>query len=281
MCFLNKTSIMNTPISVFGSTGFIGSRYCELYPNVIKIDRTSPVPRSKEVLYLISTVNNYNVFTDPFVDIRTNLIKLMSVLENSKRKDITFNFISSWFVYGDHTTLVSEYDQCEPKGFYAITKRTAEQLLIEYCKTFDIKYRIIRLSNVVGKTDSDASSKKNFLQHTINLMKDNQPIDVFDQGLFERDYIHVDDVCHAINLIIERGNVNDIYNVATGISTKFIDLLSTIRAILNSDSQLNFVECPAKYQGFQLDNCWMNTDKITSLGFAPRSIQQVIEELCQ
>lgn len=272
---------MNSRISVFGSTGFIGNRYCELYPNVIKINKLSPIPQSKEVLYLISTVDNYNVFTDPFVDIQTNLIKLMSVLENSKSRDITFNFVSSWFVYGDHTAQVSEYDRCEPKGFYSVTKRTAEQLLITYCETFDIKYRIIRLSNVVGTTDTKASSKKNFLQHTINSMKENQPIDIFDQGLFERDYIHVDDVCHAINLIIEQGNVNDIYNVATGISTKFIDLLSTIRAILNSDSQFNFVDRPKKYQQFKIDNCWMNIDKLTSLGFKPKSIQQIIEELCQ
>ena len=50
-------------------------------------------------------------------------------------------------------SLIRRYDQenalCDPKGFYSITKRTAEQLLISYCETFNIKYRIVRILCVV------------------------------------------------------------------------------------------------------------------------------------
>ena len=135
---------MNNKISVFGATGFIGSEFCKIYPDfVIKIDKNDFIPQSKNVLYLISTVDNYNVLNNVTIDIETNLIHLMKVLENCKDKDITFNFVSSWFVYGDTDLPAKETSVCKPKGFYSITKYAAEMLIESFCKTFNIKYKIL------------------------------------------------------------------------------------------------------------------------------------------
>ena len=257
---------MNNKLSVFGSTGFVGNRYCELHPNdVIQIDRNDINPKSQNVLYLISTTDNYNVFTDPVVDIETNLVKLMQVLNQCRDNDVTFNFISSWFVYGSRNDTMHEDDECNPKGFYSITKRTAEQLLIEFCIVHKIKYRILRLPNVVGQGDSKASPKKNVLQNTINLLKNNQPITIYDQGTFTRDYMHIDDVCRAIDTVIKQGSVNEIFNIGTGISTRFIDVINAAKNQLNSTSEYIFVECPKKYKSFQLLNCRLDVTKLTNL----------------
>ena len=65
---------MTDNISVFGSSGFIGSRFCDLYPDkVIKIDREDRSPKTNEILYFISTVDNYNVHSDIHVDANTNI----------------------------------------------------------------------------------------------------------------------------------------------------------------------------------------------------------------
>ena len=130
-----------------------------------------PHPKSKDVLYFISTVDNYNIFSDPFLDVETNLNVLIKTLEACREysNETTFNFISSWFVYGKTDSLpASEDSYCNPKGFYSITKRAAEQLIISYCETYNIKYRILRLCNVCGETDLKVSKKKNALQHLIN-----------------------------------------------------------------------------------------------------------------
>ena len=74
-------------------------------------------------------------------------------------KDFVFNFISSWFVYGDTKLPAKESYQCKPKGFYSITKSTAEQLLISFCNTFKKKYRILRICNVYGLNDKNVSKK--------------------------------------------------------------------------------------------------------------------------
>lgn len=116
-------------IDVFGSTGFIGSRFCELYPDdVLRHARDNYEPMADDVLYLISTVDNYNVFENAFLDVDTNLTVLLKVLENCKNKNLTFNFISSWFVYGKPEEFarlrkkigVIEFEECcDASGSYS------------------------------------------------------------------------------------------------------------------------------------------------------------------
>lgn len=254
-------------ITVFGATGFIGSNYCNLYSDTIKIQRELSYPCSKDILYLISTVDNYNIFTNPYIDIETNLIKLISVLENCKDKDVVFNFISSWFVYGDCEQPKLETDPCNPRGFYSVTKHTAERIVEEYCTTFNIPYRILRLPNVIGEGDQKSSDKKNVLQNVINKLKLNQPVQLFDGGTFKRDYMHVIDVCRAIDLIIRTGQLNSIYNVGTGFSMKFVDLVELARLEIVSHSRLEIVETPDKFKNFQLNACLLNVDKLKGLGY--------------
>ena len=101
-------------ISVYGGTGFIGGNFCHQYEDsVIKIPRDEREPKSEQVLYLISTIHNYNVFDKPFLDIDTNLRVLIETLEECKHKDVVFNFVSSWFVYGQTEDLpASEESNC-------------------------------------------------------------------------------------------------------------------------------------------------------------------------
>ena len=89
-------------ISLYGSSGFIGSRFCEMYPkDVIRIPRDKRSPESDELLYLISTTHNYNVYDNPQLDIDTNLTVLIETLQECRGKPVTFTFVSSWFVFGD------------------------------------------------------------------------------------------------------------------------------------------------------------------------------------
>ena len=68
-------------ISIFGGNGFIGSKFCELYKNqIVKIDKNDYIPKTNNILYLISTVDNYNIHTNLHIDIDTNLKVLMNVL---------------------------------------------------------------------------------------------------------------------------------------------------------------------------------------------------------
>jgi len=262
-------------ISVFGGTGFIGGRFCEMFPEeCVRIPYDNREPETNNVLYFISTVHNYNVFDNPHLDINTNLNVLMNVLESCRkqnREGLVFNFISSWFVYGKTKDLPAREDSyCEPKGFYSITKRTAEQLIISYCETFNINYRILRLCNIYGTADIKASKKRNALQFLTGEIVNNRDINLYDRGENIRDFMHVEDVCRAIYLIINEASLNEIINVGSGIPHKFIDIMTYVKERTNSTSTFNFIDPPEFHKIVQVQDMYLDVTKLKNLNFKPK-----------
>lgn len=272
---------MTNKISVYGATGFIGGTFCNMFKDeVIKIAREQRTPKSKNILYFISTTTNYNFYDDLFVDIDTNLKILMEVFLQCKDQDITFNFISSGFVYGPDILDAKETDNCNPRGAYSITKRTAEQLLIEFCEHYDVKYRILRIASVYG-TDKTISPKKNVLGYMIGLLKENKDITLYDGGEFIKDYMHVEDICRALKIVLDQGETNQIYNIASGFSINFRELIETAKKMTKSQSKIISVPGPEKYKLIQGKNFTLNTDKLKLFGFKPQiELQEGLQYLC-
>jgi len=262
-----KIVISMSKISVYGGTGFIGGTFCEMFPEeVVLVPRNNREPETNEVLYFISTTTNQSVFSNLHIDIDTNLSIFVDVLEKCKNKDITFNFISSIFVYDNDILNAKETDCCNPRGFYSITKRCAEQLLVSYCETFGIKYRILRISNVYG-LDKTVSSGKNVLGYMIGLLKENKDINLYGGGKFLKDYMFVDDVCRAIRVVLEKGNQNEIYNIASGTSMLFVDIIQRAKDMIQSKSSLISISFPKEQEYLQIKNMSLNIDKLNGLGF--------------
>lgn len=274
-----------TLVNVFGAGGFIGSNYVNKNKSIVN-DRNDLVPKLEDcnqVLYLISTVDNYNVLTNPYVDIETNLTTLVRVLENfrkANKKGAVFNFVSSWFVYGDAELPAKETSPCNPKGFYSITKRAAEQLLISYCETYKLNYRILRLANVYGGEDKKFSKKKNAFTYLLNELKNNNDINLYDGGKFFRDFIHVEDVVNAMQLVIEKGELNEIYNISSGKKYSFLKLMQHAKKSFNSSSKFITIDQPEFHKIVQVKNMWLENVKLNNLGFVEKHcIYNYIESL--
>ena len=273
-------------IQVFGGSGFVGSEFTRQNPGCIVNARDDYSVKEKNILYMISTVTNYHVKTNPYIDIDTNLTTLMKVLEQIKNNMLqaedgyVLNFISSWFVYGETEMPAHEESNCYPNGFYSITKRCAEQLLISYCETFGIKYRILRLANVAGHGDKKASPQKNALQHMINELKAGRDVNVYDGGNLYRDYIHVSDVARAIKLIMETGEVNTTYNVGNGQPLLFKDMIEYAKELIGGEGKLVPIEIPQFHRTVQVRSMWMLSDKLKSLGYTPNyDMKAIIEDM--
>lgn len=266
-------------VSIYGATGLIGSYYHGLFQGN-PIPRNRLQPKDPIALYFISTTTNSNVYTDPTVDIRTNLIELMKRLDACRKTGIKeFNFISSWYVYGRDKECCNEDDYCNPQGFYSITKRTAEQLVIDYCTAYEIPWRILRLGNVYGGSDKDVDLlKRNSLHSFINLLRDDREVLIF-EGV-HRDYIHIFDVCRAIYLLIHKGEQNTIYNVGTGTKTSLLELLLEAREHLGSRSKICTTKPSSKYT--QAISNYLDTNRLQNLGFSPIiDIHEGLLDLCQ
>jgi nucleoside-diphosphate-sugar epimerase len=281
-------------VTVYGGTGFVGYEYVmRTNEKCFLVAKGDYQVYSPDVVYFISTVDNYNIHVDPTLDINTNLIVLMRVLENYKNyiqktgEQGCFNFISSWFVYGKDSGYgethrgIPETDSCDPKGFYSITKRCAEQLLISYCETFGLNYRILRLANVLGKKDKKVSAKKNALQYLLGEIKDNRKIDLYDSGNFYRDYIDVRDCARAIDLVTSRGERDEIYNIGNGVPCDFRGVLEFARQRLNSTSEFKTIEQKEFHKKVQSSRSfYMDNSKLKGLGYAPEySIYDTIDDI--
>lgn len=253
---------------IYGGFGFIGGNFAKCFPEKSEVLHKHAIcsTAGKDALYLISTTNNYNIFDSHIVDIETNLTRLMMVLPNVPG---TFNFVSSWFVYGNGydsaQKAATEASYCDPKGFYSITKRTAEQLIESYCDTFNKNYRIMRLCNVIGG-DSKAGKKKNALEYIIGRIINNEDIEIYDGDNY-RNYLHVDDVCRAINLVSEKGVLNTTYNIGSAHSYRLIDIVQYVIDKTGSTSKIKIVETPHFHQIVQTKDFFMNCYKLRGLGF--------------
>jgi len=269
-------------LSLYGGSGFVGGNFKRIYSNFVEMQRDERKPKTNQILYFISTVDNYNVHDNITLDVNTNLGVLCEVLDYCRSEDIVFNFISSWFVYGKTPYLPAHEDSiCNPTGFYSITKKCAEDLLISFCTTYNVKYRIMRLCNVLGSGDQKASKKKNAITWMINELKLNHDISVYDQGSNCRDVMHVQDVCGAIKLICDKGEYNQIYNVGSGKPTTMGEIISLAKHYLKSQSKINYIEPPEFHNTVQTKNFWMDTKKLKSLGFEQKlSLEFIIKDLC-
>lgn len=272
-------------ITVFGGSGFIGKRFCDLYnEQVIIQDRSDYIPKTNNLLYFISTVDNYNIHRDLHLDINTNLTVLMSVLEkiNKEDKNLVFNFISSWFVYGQNDKIPFREDdlECNPTGFYSITKRCAEQLLISFCQTYDIKYRIFRLANVIGEGDNKISKKKNALQFLIKEIVENKDVELYYGGNVLRDYIYVDDVCHALYHCIENASVNEIINIGSGKPYLFLNIIKSAIKKSNSSSKIIDINPTHFHNVVQVKNSYLDTTKLKNYGYTCKfDIDEIVDRL--
>lgn len=271
-------------INVFGGTGFIGSKFCELYPEEVIINKRADYkPQSEELLYFISTIDNYNIHTDLHVDVDTNLKVLLNVLEHIKNNpNTTFNFVSSWFVYGqnDRTPFKEDDLGCNPTGFYSITKRCAEQLIISFCNTYNVKYRIFRLANVLGEGDQKISKKKNALQFLIKEIVEGRDVELYYGGNVLRDYIYVDDVCQAIYHCIENAPVDQIINIGSGKPYLFLNIIKKAIKKTNSNSQIINIEPTHFHNIVQVKNSYLDTTKLSNFGYeCEYSIDEIVQKL--
>lgn len=270
-----------TSISLFGGTGFIGTAITKYSTNHIDIvERSNSNPIFPEVVYSIGTTDNYNVFENPHLDIDSNLTRLISDLELLRKKfgSFSFNYLSSWFVYGDaQVPPFVENQRCEPKGFYSISKLAAEMFIKSYCDTFDINFRILRLANVFGAGDTGISKKKNALQYLIGEIKANRDIHLYEGGDFLRDYIDVRDVVRAIDLVISDLPHGETTNIGTGEPSRFSELLERAKSDFGSKSQLIPIPTPDFHKKVQVRDAYMDVSKLKELGFVPR--YRVLDEI--
>ena len=271
-------------LTIFGGSGFIGNRFFQRHSDATIQGRNDLVPSTNKIISFISTVDNYGIYTNPYLDIETNLTLLVRILEKAKEKfgnDFTFTFASSWFVYGASNSVATETSPCNPTGFYSSTKLCAERLLTSYCQTFGIQYKILRFSNVIGVGDKKASLQKNAFQYLAQEIIQSRDVSIYKDPSF-RSFIDVDDLVGAIDLCISDTKWNEIYNIGSETSCNVKKLLYYVYKKSKSKSRITEKDVPDFHKIVQVKNFRMDISKLKGLGYCPKfTIRNTIDRLIE
>lgn len=222
------------------------------------------------VIHCASTVDNYNIQTDPYLDIRTNCDGTIAVLEACRRRRPKFLFLSTFFVYGNPPSLPANEDTlCQPLGLYPATKLCAEQFCRIYARLYGFDLNICRLTNVYGPGESYDNSKKAALNYLIRKAQIGEPIELYRNGEFIRDYIYIDDVVQAIETVIRHAPPGELYLIGSGLTRRFREVMDVLHSLTGKRSTIRSVKPPTFHEAVGISDFSADISKIKSLGWLP------------
>jgi dTDP-glucose 4,6-dehydratase len=156
-----------------------------------------------------------NSITNPEVFLRTNVMGTQALMDACRKYGVgRYHQVSTDEVYGDlpldrPDLFFTEQTPLNPSSPYSASKASADLLVMAYHRTFGLPATISRCSNNYGPYQ--------FPEKLIPLMISkalaDQPLPVYGSGENVRDWLHVMDHCEAIDRIIRRGRVGEIYNI--------------------------------------------------------------------
>ena len=184
--------------------------------------------------------------------------------------------ISTDEVYGSiESGSSTEKDEIKPRNPYAASKAGADRLAYSYWSTHNVPVVITRASNNYGPRQFPEKIIPLFATNAI----DRQPLPLYGDGQHVRDWLHVEDHCRALDLLIERGKNGEAYNIGGGTQVTNISLTNRILTILDRPSSLinPVADRPGHDRRYSLD-----TTKIRSLGWHPQhkfpeGLQETVE----
>lgn len=127
-----------------------------------------------------------------------------------------------------------------PMSMYGLTKQVQEQAVLMFARTQGINGFGLRYQNVYGPGQSLKNPYTGILAVFSNLARQNQPIEIYEDGLESRDFVYIDDVVEAtVRSINYPGKFVGALNVGSGEATSVMTVAQEIRAFFNSESTID------------------------------------------
>ncbi|OSZ80900.1 epimerase [Chitinophagaceae bacterium IBVUCB2] len=122
-----------------------------------------------------------------------------------------------------------EDSKIHPSSVYGITKQNQEQMVMCVCKSIGIDAVALRYQNVYGPGQSLKNPYTGILSIFSTLIRNHQPLNIFEDGHESRDFVYIDDVVNATILAIENEKASgEIFNVGTGVATSVLTVAATL-----------------------------------------------------
>ena len=213
-----------------------------------------------------------NSFEDSLQYTSDNILGTHTLLEVCRKygKIIKFIHVSTDEVYGESMLLSDEQQKTEesilcPTNPYAATKAGAELIAQSYYHSFKMPIIITRGNNVYGQNQYPEKLIPKF----IKLLKENSSVTIQGDGSNVRAFLHVDDVVNAFELVLEKGNIGEIYNIGSDENQEYtvLDiakiLINKIKNTTDYDKYITYI----KDRPFNDKRYYISNKKIKNLGW--------------
>ncbi len=198
--------------------------------------------------------------------IRTNVIGTQNLIDISRKYGINrFLHISTDEVYGESQSgRFLETAPIKPNNPYSATKASAEMLVRAAIRTYNFPAIIIRPANNYGPWQYP----EKLIPVVIFKAMHNQPVPVYGRGKQIREWLYVSDCAEAIEILLEKGKIGEIYNIGSYFDRENINTVKTILKLLDKPENLiQFVQDRAGHDFRYSVNC----AKIKRLGWRAKT----------
>ena len=245
-------------------------------------------------IYQIDTVIHFaaqshvqNSFDDALQYTRDNVVGTHTLLEACRKysKIVRFIHISTDEVYGE--SMISENEEKKHEGSvlcptnpYAATKAAAELIAKSYYHSFKMPIIITRGNNVYGPNQYPEKLVPRFIQQLL----EGNPVTIQGDGSNVRALLHVNDVCSALQLVLEKGQIGEIYNIGSDDDQEFTvsrvaEIL--IEKIMNTQQYSKWITY-IEDRPFNDKRYYISNQKVKDLGWVIRTdFDTGIDELIQ
>jgi dTDP-glucose 4,6-dehydratase len=197
--------------------------------------------------------------------VRTDVLGTLVLLQAARELSARFVHVSTDEVYGDIEPGWSsrEDDPLRPSSPYSASKAGGDLQVLAGVRTYGINASVTRGSNTYGPNQYPEKILPLFTTNAL----DGEPLPLYGDGRQVRDWLHVDDHCSGIEVVLREGEPGGIYNIAANEEHENVELVRLILDHLGADQSLvRQVEDRAGHdRRYSLD-----TTKLRSLGWEPR-----------
>ncbi len=196
--------------------------------------------------------------------IRTDVVGTHVLLEWARATGARLVQVSTDEVYGDVPPGVSsrEDDPLRPSSPYAASKAGGDLQVLAYVRTYGVAASITRGSNTYGPFQYPEKVVPLFITNAL----DGDSLPVYGDGRQTRDWLHVEDHCAAVELVLRAGEAGEVYNVGARNELENIEVTRRIVELTGADPSIvrHVTDRPGHDRRYSLDSA-----KIAALGWRP------------
>ena len=168
-----------------------------------------------------------------------------------------------------------------PASVYAATKLANEQLGRVFADAYGISVIALRFQNVYGERQSLRNPYTGILSIFSNRMRKNLPINIFEDGLESRDFVHVSDVVRSIQLSMQCASPGyRVFNIGSGVPTSVVSMARALALELQSESEF---QVSGDFRAGDIRHCYADLSRAEAqLGFRPlMTLDQGLAAFCR